>query len=165
MEPISNLYLEGPCGLESDFRFFRGADGRPYRILALHCLQTYAFSPLMYGVPTRKVNEEALHAIRERCAKLGPAPNDSHPVHFEKPPLILMEHPDPELEKIGERLPKYFVVVDVESNGIAEDDDCDFSSLRCVYFFDRFAPVTLMEEIERRTVALPWEELARAWSP
>ena len=76
-----------------------------------------------------------------------------------------MVHPDPELEKTGERLPKYFVVVDVESNGIAADDDCDFSSLRCVYFFDRFAPVTLMEEIERRTVALPWEELARAWSP
>ena len=165
MEPVSNYYLDGPCGLLSDLRSFRGADGRPYRILALHCHQTYAFSRLMYGIPGSAHNEEALAAIREYCSRLGPAPNSDNPLHFEKPPLIPIEHPNPELEEIGERLPRYFVVVDVESNGIAADDDLDFSSLRCVYFLDRFAPVSLMEEIERRTVALPWEELAHAWSP
>jgi hypothetical protein len=165
MEHVCDLYQDGPSRLESDFGVFRGPDDRPYRIIALHCHQTYAFCSLLYGIPRPSHNEKALVAIRQYCAKLRPPPNDSHLVHFEQPPLIPMKHPNPLSDDTGARLPKYFVVVDVESDGIAAHADCDFSSLRCVYFFDRFDPAALMGEIGRRTVALPWEKLAHAWNP
>lgn len=165
MEHVSDLYLDGPCGLQADLGFFRGPDDRPYRMLALHCHQTYAFSSLLYGIPRAEQNDDALAAIREHCAKLGPPPNDTHPIHFEQPPLIPMKHPNPASEDTGERLPRYFVVVDIESDGIPAHPDCDFSSLRCVYFFDSFDPVGVMEEIETRTLVLPWQGLAHAWNP
>lgn len=74
MEHVSELYPGGPCGLQADLGFFRGPDGRPYRILALHCNQTYSFSSLLYGIPKPDHNEKALAASREHCAKLGPSP-------------------------------------------------------------------------------------------